>query len=312
MNQSDIDKQGITEGPISPMPQKMEDKSLSKRISQDEGLSEAFMKLATIMDELREQCPWDQEQTIDTLRAMTLEETYELTGAIDEKNWSDLKGELGDIMLHLLFYARIGKEQQQFNLKDVLESISEKMIRRHPHIYGDIKVKDAEAVKRNWQQIKQQQEKTAILSGVPKGLPSMVKAARIQEKARQAGFDWPEGETQSVYDKVLEELSELQEAIESTDQGHIEEELGDVFFSLINYARFLKVDADKALESCNQKFIKRFNLMEQLAADQGRSITDPDMLFKEMDDLWEAAKQKLKKELGVQGSINGDGSQAEQ
>ncbi|WP_225974179.1 MazG nucleotide pyrophosphohydrolase domain-containing protein [Arachidicoccus ginsenosidivorans] len=193
MNQSDIDKQGITEGPISPMPQKMEDKSLSKRISQDEGLSEAFMKLATIMDELREQCPWDQEQTIDTLRAMTLEETYELTGAIDEKNWSDLKGELGDIMLHLLFYARIGKEQQQFNLKDVLESISEKMIRRHPHIYGDIKVKDAEAVKRNWQQIKQQQEKTAILSGVPKGCPPWSKLPGSRKRQDKLVLTGPKG-----------------------------------------------------------------------------------------------------------------------
>jgi len=294
----------LAENPESPLsvPTHTHPVNMQHRISQQTGLEAAFMGLVTIMDELREGCPWDREQTIDTLRSMTLEETYELTGAIDEKNWTDLKGELGDIMLHLLFYARIGKEEGKFNLKDVLDGISDKMIRRHPHIYGDIQVRDAEEVKRNWQQIKQQKEKTSILSGVPKGLPSMVKAARIQEKARQAGFDWPEGDTISVYNKVLEELNELSEAAASDDQAHIEEELGDVFFSLINYARFLKVDADKALESCNQKFILRFNRMEALAAASGKSITDKDQSFEALDQLWELAKKQLKQE-----SIKGKG-----
>lgn len=284
--------------------------SQQQRISQDAGLSEAFMKLAGIMDELREKCPWDQEQTIDSLRAMTLEETYELTGAIDDKDWSGIKGELGDILLHLLFYARIGKEQRAFNMVEVIEAISEKMIRRHPHIYGDLKVDSADDVKRNWQKIKQEKEKSGILSGVPNGLPSMVKAARIQEKARQAGFDWPDedsgdsdgnngesaagGGPRAVYAKVLEELQELQQAVQAGDQAASEEELGDVFFSLINYARFLKVDADKALEGTNRKFIQRFNLMEKLCADQGRSITDPTLDLEQLDGLWNEAKKILK------------------
>lgn len=264
------------------------------RISKDEGLGEAFMKLVNIMDELREKCPWDKEQTVDTLRAMTLEEVYELTEAIDEKNWVDIRGELGDILLHLLFYARIGKELQVLSLVDVIDAISNKMIRRHPHIYGDVRVENAEDVKRNWQKIKQDKEKAAILSGVPNALPSMIKAARIQEKARQAGFDWPEGDTQAVYDKVQEEMQELLEAEKAGDPAAVEEELGDVFFSLINYARFLKVDPDKALEGCNRKFIDRFNLMERLAEERGRSITDADLHFDEMNNLWNEAKQILK------------------
>ncbi|WP_224069735.1 nucleoside triphosphate pyrophosphohydrolase [Arachidicoccus terrestris] len=264
------------------------------RISKDEGLSEAFMKLVNIMDELREKCPWDKEQTVDTLRAMTLEEIYELTEAIDEKNWKDIKGELGDILLHLLFYARIGKELQVFSLVDVIEAISNKMIRRHPHIYGDVRVENSEDVKRNWQKIKQDKEKAAILSGVPNALPSMIKAARIQEKARQAGFDWPEGDTKAVYDKVQEEMQELLEAEKAEDPAAMEEELGDVFFSLINYARFLKLDPDKALEGCNRKFINRFNLMERLAEERGRRITDADLHFDEMNNLWNEAKQILK------------------
>jgi len=294
MNQLNNKKDGDTQGQPAQSDGRKVTSTADTRISQDQGLSEAFLRLTTIMDELREQCPWDKEQTIETLRAMTLEETYELTGAIDEENWQEIKGELGDIMLHLLFYARIGKEQQHFNLKDVLETVTEKMIRRHPHIYGDTLAADAAAVKRNWQKIKQQKEKASILGGVPKSLPSMIKAARIQEKARQTGFDWPEGDTHSVYLKVQEELSELQNAIQTGNQQDIQEELGDVFFSLVNYARFLKVDADKALQGCNQKFIKRFNLMEQMAKDQGRSITDADLSFEQMDALWEAAKQKLK------------------
>ena len=264
------------------------------RISKDEGLSEAFMKLVNIMDELREKCPWDKEQTVDTLRAMTLEEIYELTEAIDEKNWKDIRSELGDILLHLLFYARIGKELQVFSLVDVIDAISNKMIRRHPHIYGDVRVENAEDVKRNWQKIKQDKEKAAILSGVPNALPSMIKAARIQEKARQAGFDWPEGDTKAVYNKVQEEMQELLEAEKAGEPAAVEEELGDVFFSLINSARFLKVDPDKALERCNRKFIDRFNLMERLAEERGRSITNADLHFDEMNNLWNEAKQILK------------------
>ena len=264
------------------------------RISKDEGLSEAFMKLVNIMDELREKCPWDKEQTVDTLRAMTLEEIYELTEAIDEKNWKDIRSELGDILLHLLFYARIGKELQVFSLVDVIDAISNKMIRRHPHIYGDVRVENAEDVKRNWQKIKQDKEKAAILSGVPNALPSMIKAARIQEKARQAGFDWPEGDTKAVYNKVQEEMQELLEAEKAGEPAAVEEELGDVFFSLINYARFLKVDPDKALERCNRKFIDRFNLMERLAEERGGSITNADLHFDEMNNLWNEAKQILK------------------
>jgi len=266
------------------------------RISKDPGLSEAFMRLAAIMDELREKCPWDKEQTVDTLRAMTLEETYELTGAIDDKNWADIKGELGDLLLHLLFYARIGKEKQVFNLADIIGGITDKMIRRHPHIYGDIKVENAEEVKRNWQKIKRDKENTSVLNGVPKGLPSMVKAARIQEKARQAGFDWPEGDKAAVYGKVQEELLELQQAVTAEDTAGMEEELGDVFFSLINYARFLNIDADKALEGCNRKFIRRFTLMEELAGQNGLSITDPGLSFDQMDQLWNTAKRILKEE----------------
>ena len=246
------------------------------------------------MDELREGCPWDQEQTISTLRSMTLEEVYELTGAIDEENWPDIKAELGDILLHILFYARIAKEQNAFHLVDVLDGIRTKMIRRHPHIYGDVKVENSQEVKRNWQQIKQQKEKTSILSGVPSGLPSMVKASRIQEKARQAGFDWPAEDTKAVYRKVEEELQELKEAVDRQDQKNMEEELGDVFFSLINYARFLHLDADRALEACNRKFIKRFTLMEKLASDNGVSLTDENFSLEQMDKLWNEAKIILK------------------
>lgn len=269
------------------------------RISLDPDLAKAFMQLATIMDELREQCPWDQKQTIDSLRAMTLEETYELTDAIDAKDWQGLKGELGDILLHIFFYARIGKEHQQFNLRDVLDGIIDKMIRRHPHIYGDVQVENAQEVERNWQKIKQQKEKTTILNGVPTGLPSIIKAARIQEKASQAGFDWPKDDSGAVYNKVIEELGELQQALQADDQSAIEEELGDVFFSLINYARFLNVDADRALEGCNRKFMNRFTKMEQLAKMKDKSFSSEELSLDEMNRLWETAKAQLKKTDGL-------------
>ena len=200
-------------------------------------LANSFLKLVTIMDELREQCPWDRKQTIHTLRSMTIEETYELADAIDANDWKGIKEELGDMMLHILFYSKIGTEQQQFVLQEVIDGIAAKLINRHPHIYGDVKVNDAEDVKRNWEQIKMKEGKKSVLSGVPQSLPAVVKAARIQEKAKQVGFEWDNRE--DVWKKVQEETGELLEAVQSEKKEAIEEEFGDLLFSLINYARFL-------------------------------------------------------------------------
>ncbi len=250
--------------------------------------AESFLRLVKIMDELREQCPWDKKQTIHTLRQLTIEETYELTDAISEENWKHIKEELGDLMLHLVFYAKIGAEQQQFTLPEVLNSICEKLIARHPHIYGDVKVTDEEDVKRNWEKLKMKEGKTSVLAGVPKGLPSMVKAIRIQEKAKQVGFEWENKE--QVFEKIEEEIGELKEVVNTGEQDKIEEELGDVFFSLVNYARFLQIDADHALERTNQKFIKRFVQMEQEALSEGKQLTH--MTLEEMDSIWNRIKQK--------------------
>lgn len=250
--------------------------------------AESFLRLVKIMDELREQCPWDKKQTIHTLRQLTIEETYELTDAISEENWKHIKEELGDLMLHLVFYAKIGTEQQQFTLPDVLNGICEKLIARHPHIYGDVKVTDEEEVKRNWEKLKMKEGKTSVLSGVPKGLPSMVKAIRIQEKAKQVGFEWENKE--QVFAKIEEEINELKEVVNTAEQDKIEEELGDVFFSLVNYARFLQIDADHALERTNQKFMKRFVQMEQEAISEGKQLTH--MTLEEMDSIWNRIKQK--------------------
>lgn len=250
--------------------------------------ADSFLRLVKIMDELREQCPWDKKQTIHTLRQLTIEETYELTDAISEENWKHIKEELGDLMLHLVFYAKIGAEQQQFTLTEVLNGICEKLIARHPHIYGDVKVTDEEEVKRNWEKLKMKEGKTSVLSGVPKGLPSMVKAIRIQEKARQVGFEWENKE--QVFAKIEEEMNELKEVVHTAEQDKIEEELGDVFFSLVNYARFLQIDADHALERTNQKFIKRFVQMEQEAISEGKQLTH--MTLEEMDSIWNRIKQK--------------------
>lgn len=250
--------------------------------------AESFLRLVKIMDELREQCPWDKKQTIHTLRQLTIEETYELTDAISEENWKHIKEELGDLMLHLVFYAKIGTEQQQFTLPDVLNGICEKLIARHPHIYGDVKVTDEEEVKRNWEKLKMKEGKTSVLSGVPKGLPSMVKAIRIQEKAKQVGFEWENKE--QVFAKIEEEINELKEVVNTAEQDKIEEELGDVFFSLVNYARFLQIDADHALERTNQKFIQRFVQMEQEAISEGKQLTN--MTLEEMDSIWNRIKQK--------------------
>jgi XTP/dITP diphosphohydrolase len=250
--------------------------------------AESFLRLVKIMDELREQCPWDKKQTIHSLRQLTIEETYELTDAISEENWKHIKEELGDLMLHLVFYAKIGTEQQQFTLPEVLNGICDKLIARHPHIYSDVKVTDEEDVKRNWEKLKMKEGKTSVLSGVPKGLPSMVKAIRIQEKAKQVGFEWENKE--QVFEKIEEEIGELKEVVQTGEQEKIEEELGDVFFSLVNYARFLQIDADHALERTNQKFMKRFVQMEQEALSEGKQLTH--MTLEEMDSIWNRIKQK--------------------
>jgi MazG family protein len=224
------------------------------------------------------------------LRPLTLEETYELTDAITDKNWKSIKEELGDLLLHVVFYARIGLEEKQFSLQDVIEGISEKLISRHPHIYGDVTVNDDEDVKRNWEQLKMKEGKKSVLGGVPPSLPAIVKATRIQDKARQVGFEWENKE--DVWKKVEEEMNELQEAVSSKDQQHIEEEFGDVLFSLVNYARFLQVDAEGVLEKTNRKFIHRFTLMEQEAAKLNRSLAG--MTLEEMDSIWNDIKKQRK------------------
>ncbi len=250
-------------------------------------LEENFLGLVKIMDELRQQCPWDKKQTIDTLRPLTIEETYELTDAISNNDWQGIKEELGDLMLHLIFYAKIGEEQGQFTLGDVLEGISKKLVYRHPHIYGDVKVTSEDDVKKNWEQLKLREGKKTVLGGVPKGLPAVVKAIRIQEKAKQVGFEWDN--KADVWKKVEEELLELKEAEESNDKAHIEEEFGDVLFSLINYARFLQIDAEGVLEKTNKKFMTRFMAMEAVAQQQGKMLAN--MTLQEMDDMWNAIKK---------------------
>jgi MazG family protein len=248
----------------------------------------SFLRLVKIMDELREQCPWDKKQTIDTLRPLTLEETYELTDAITHHDWKGIKEELGDMMLHMIFYAKIATEQNHFTLQDVLEGISDKLVSRHPHIYGDVKVNNDEDVKKNWEQLKMKEGKKSVLSGVPTSLPAVVKATRIQDKARQVGFEWDNKE--DVWKKVEEEIGELHEAIDSGDQQHIEEEFGDVLFSLVNYARFLHIDAEGVLEKTNKKFIHRFTIMEEEAKTRGKQLSD--MTLQEMDEIWNAVKNK--------------------
>ena len=251
-------------------------------------VAERFMDLVKIMDDLREKCPWDKKQTIETLRPLTIEETYELTDAITNNDWKGIKEELGDLMLHLLFYAKIGAEQNQFTLQEVLEGISEKLIYRHPHIYGDVKVNNEDDVKKNWEQLKMREGKPSVLSGVPEGLPAVIKATRIQDKARQVGFEWDNKE--DVWKKVEEEMGELHEAIAHKNINHIEEEFGDVLFSLINYARFLQIDAEGALEKTNKKFIFRFKLMEEAARSNGKNLAD--LSLEEMDAIWNEIKKQ--------------------
>ena len=250
--------------------------------------AEAFDKLVRIMDDLREKCPWDKKQTIQTLRQMTLEETYELTDAITENNWMAIKEELGDLMLHLVFYSKIATEERQFTMTEVLEAISKKLIDRHPHIYGNVEVKNDEDVKRNWEKLKLKEGKTSVLSGVPKTLPALVKSMRLQEKAKQVGFEWENRE--QVWEKVKEEEAELQEAIATGDASKIEEEFGDLVFSLVNFARFLNIDAENALEITNKKFIRRFTGMEEKAMAKGKNLDA--MTLEEMDAIWNEIKRE--------------------
>jgi MazG family protein len=244
--------------------------------------------LVEIMDELREKCPWDKKQTIHTLRQQTIEETYELADAITDKDWKGIKEELGDLLLHIVFYAKLGDEKNKFNLQEVIDGVCEKLIKRHPHIYGNVIVEDEEDVKKNWEQIKLAEGKKSVLSGVPKSLPAMVKAMRIQEKAKQVGFEWATKE--QVWEKVEEEKLELSEAVVSGNKEHIEEEAGDLFFSVINYVRFLNVDAENSLELTNKKFIKRFTLMEEAVQNKGMNLSD--MSLEEMDAIWNKIKKQ--------------------
>jgi MazG family protein len=248
----------------------------------------AFSRLVNIMNDLREKCPWDRKQTIQSLRQMTIEETYELADAITENDWAGIKEELGDLLLHIVFYAKIGSEQNQFGLVEMIDGICDKLIYRHPHIYGDVKVQDDEEVKRNWEQLKLKEGKTSVLGGVPVSLPATVKAMRLQEKAKQVGFEWDTKE--QVWEKVEEEMNELREAIGSGSQDKTEEEFGDLVFSLINYARFLQVDAENALERTNKKFIHRFTSMEKMAAENGRQLNK--MTLQEMDAIWNQIKKQ--------------------
>jgi XTP/dITP diphosphohydrolase len=260
---------------------------------------QAFLRLVTIMDELREKCPWDKKQTIHTLRQLTIEETYELADSITDSDWKGIKEELGDLLLHILFYSKIGSEQKQFELEEVINGICEKLITRHPHIYGDVKVNNEEDVKSNWEKLKLKEGKKSVLSGVPQSLPATVKAMRLQEKARQVGFEWDNKE--QVWEKVEEEMRELKAAMEShelapegpskeTHKKEVEAEFGDLIFSMINYARFLQVDAENALELTNKKFIHRFTQMEQTALKEGKDLQT--MSLEEMDAIWNSIKRQ--------------------
>lgn len=253
---------------------------------------QAFERLLTIMDELRAQCPWDKKQTLESLRYLTIEETYELSDAILDGDMEEIKGELGDLMLHLVFYSKIASETNDFNVTDVINTVCEKLIRRHPHIYGDTKVSGEEEVKANWEQIKLEEKKdkgrinASVLEGVPKSLPAMVKATRIQEKARGVGFDWDNQD--QVWAKVNEELQEFKVEVEN-DSEKIEDEFGDVLFSMINYARFIGVNPEDALEKTNRKFIKRFQYLETESQKDGKELGK--MTLEEMDAYWEKAKR---------------------
>ena len=247
----------------------------------------AFERLLTVMDELREKCPWDKKQTFESLRNLTIEETYELADAITGKDLKEVQGELGDLFLHLVFYCKLGEEQGAFNVTSVLNGICEKLIHRHPHIYSDTIVQDEEEVKANWEKLKLKEGKKSVLEGVPKGLPALVKASRIQDKVKGVGFDWEE--SHQVWDKVEEEIREFKHEVAQGNQDAMEAEFGDVLFSMINYARFVKINPEDALERTNKKFIKRFQYLENKAGQLGKSLAD--MTLAEMDVFWEEAKK---------------------
>lgn len=247
----------------------------------------AFERLLDIMDDLRTQCPWDKKQTLQSLRHLTIEETYELGDAILDNDLEEVKKELGDLLLHIVFYSKIGSETQDFDIADVANGICDKLIDRHPHIYGDVEVANEEEVKQNWEKLKLKEGKKSVLEGVPKSLPALVKASRIQDKVAGVGFDWERPE--QVWEKVEEELQELQDEVVNKDKEAIENELGDVMFSIVNYARFLKVNPEDALEKTNKKFIKRFQYLEGKAKTLNKSLSD--MTLKEMDVFWEEAKK---------------------
>ena len=248
---------------------------------------EAFERLLNIMDDLRAKCPWDKKQTMQSLRHLTIEETYELGDAILNEDLQEVKKELGDLLLHIVFYAKIGSETNAFDIADVANSVCDKLIERHPHIYGDVKVENEEDVKRNWEKIKLKEGNKSVLGGVPKSLPALVKATRIQDKAAGVGFDW--NHIDQVFAKVKEEIEELHAEVKAEDSSHIEEEFGDVLFSLINYARFLKVNPEDALERTNKKFIQRFQYLEQKASEEGKALKD--MTLNEMGAYWQEAKR---------------------
>jgi XTP/dITP diphosphohydrolase len=248
---------------------------------------QSFGRLLDIMDDLRAKCPWDIKQTMQSLRHLTIEETYELGDAILDNDLQAIKKELGDVLLHIVFYSKIGSETNTFDIADVCNEICEKLIHRHPHIYGDVVVADEEEVKRNWEKLKLKEGRKSVLEGVPKSLPALVKASRIQDKVKGVGFDWEEPE--QVWEKVQEELQEFRDEIESGDQEKMEAEFGDVLFSMINYARFLKINPEDALERTNKKFIKRFQYLESKADELGKSLSD--MSLAEMDVFWEEAKR---------------------
>lgn len=252
----------------------------------------AFERLLNIMDDLRERCPWDKKQTLETLRPLTIEETYELADAITDNDLDGIKGEIGDLMLHMVFYAKIASEKKSFDITDALNAICEKLIYRHPHIYGDLEVNSEEEVKANWEKLKLKEGKNSVLEGVPKSLPALVKATRIQEKVKGVGFEWDN--TEDVWNKIQEELSELKEEVDSNhDRSKIEEEFGDVLFSLINYARFLEINPENALSITNNKFIRRFKKLEEMMLADGLDIANEDLST--MDLYWNKAKYKLKK-----------------
>ncbi|RAJ13152.1 nucleoside triphosphate pyrophosphohydrolase [Olleya aquimaris] len=248
----------------------------------------AFDRLLTIMDELREQCPWDKKQTMETLRHLTIEETYELGDAILDNDLEEVKKEIGDLMLHLVFYAKIGSETNHFDIADVCNEICDKLIHRHPHIYGDVTVQNEDDVKRNWENLKLKEGKTSVLQGVPKSLPALVKANRIQDKVAGVGFDWEQPE--QVWEKVEEELNEFKVEVQKGDKNAMENEFGDVLFSMVNYARFLNINPENALERTNKKFSKRFKYLEEKAKSLNKSLKD--MTLSEMDVFWEEAKKQ--------------------